>query len=284
MTRQSAAPSPQSSVQPCSPKTLGKTAKSVTLDGFTVIESTYQPSTVLPSHAHDGATVSLVRRGSFTEVLRRQAHECKAFDLLIEPAGELHTDQFGKRGATCLHIAISAKRLAYFREFSNALDSPAKFCGGLLPTFVTKLDLELAVMDSASALAIEGLVLEILAQATRCSKDTEVATPTIWLRRTHELLRSKYASKLTLNEIAATAGVNPSHLARAFRRHFHCSIGEYLRRLRIEAAIALIVKGNTPLAEIATVVGFCDQSHFTNAFRKQTGATPARFASQAKRN
>jgi AraC family transcriptional regulator len=281
MTRQpAAAPYTQTSALACFPKTLGHPAKSINLDGFTVIKSTYRPSIVLPSHAHEGATVSLVRRGYFTEVLRRQPYECRAFDLLIEPAGELHTDEFGRHGATCLHIAIAAKRRALLREFSDVLDSPAHFSGGLLPTFVTKLDLELSIMDNASALAIEGLVLEILAHSTRCSSDAATTRLPRWLSRTEELLRSKYASKLSLHEIAATAGVNASHLARTFRKHFHCSIGEYLRALRIEAAIALIMRGNTPMAEIATLVGFCDQSHFTNAFRKQTGATPARFAAQ----
>src|SRR5580704_12141379 len=73
---------------------------------------------------------------------------------------------------------------------------------------------------------------------------------------------ARYASKLSLHEIASITGVNASHLARTFRKHVHCSIGEYLRGLRVEAAVAMIMQVDMPLADIATMVGFGDQSHF----------------------
>jgi AraC family transcriptional regulator len=207
-------------------------------------------------------------------------HECKAFDLLVEPAGELHTDQFGEFGATCLHIAIAAKRLAFLQESSDALNSPAQFSGGLLPIIATNLDL--SISDNASPLAVEGLVFEILAHTIRCFDNAATAPVPRWLKRTQDLLRARYASKLSLHEIASITGVNASHLARTFRKHVHCSIGEYLRGLRVEAAVAMIMQDDVPLADIATMVGFCDQSHFTNAFRKQTGSTPAQFSSQLR--
>jgi AraC family transcriptional regulator len=76
--------------------------------------------------------------------------------------------------------------------------------------------------------------------------------------------------------------VHPVTLARAFRRSFGCTVGEYLRRLRIERATEQLAGGDTPLAEIALAAGFADQSHFSNVFRRRTGMSPSAFRRAAR--
>jgi len=67
--------------------------------------------------------------------------------------------------------------------------------------------------------------------------------------------------------------VHPVHLAAAFRRHFGCTPGAYLRRARVERAAAML-KRRLSLAEVALRCGFADQSHMTHAFRRTLGVTP----------
>jgi AraC-like DNA-binding protein len=62
-----------------------------------------------------------------------------------------------------------------------------------------------------------------------------------------------------------------------FRREFGCSVGEYVRLRRLEEAARLLRTGTLALAAIAQVAGFADQSHFSNAFRRRFGLTPAQF-------
>ena len=81
----------------------------------------------------------------------------------------------------------------------------------------------------------------------------------------------------SLAELAAGVGVHPVTLARAFRRTFGCTIGEYLRRLRIERAAEQLATGTQPLAEIALAAGFADQSHFSNVFRRRVGMSPSAY-------
>jgi AraC family transcriptional regulator len=72
-------------------------------------------------------------------------------------------------------------------------------------------------------------------------------------------------------------GVHPVTLARAFRRAFGCTVGEYVRRLRIERAARQLADSDLSLAEIALGAGFSDQSHFSNLFRRHTGLSPFQF-------
>ena len=71
--------------------------------------------------------------------------------------------------------------------------------------------------------------------------------------------------------------MSPTHLARAFRRHFGDTPGTYLRRLRVERAARAIEDGDASLAEIAADAGFTDQSHMGRAFRSVKGTSPARW-------
>jgi AraC family transcriptional regulator len=66
-------------------------------------------------------------------------------------------------------------------------------------------------------------------------------------------------------------------LSREFRRYYSCTVGEYVRHLRIEYACRLLSASNASLAEIALAAGFFDQSHFARNFKWQTGMTPHEY-------
>ena len=76
--------------------------------------------------------------------------------------------------------------------------------------------------------------------------------------------------------------VHPTHLCRAFRRHYRCTPGDYIRQLRIERARQYLAGSDTPLAEIALRVGYSDQGHFAAAFKRLTGFTPSQFRKMSR--
>jgi AraC-like DNA-binding protein len=67
------------------------------------------------------------------------------------------------------------------------------------------------------------------------------------------------------------------HFAAVFRRHYGCSVGEYLRRRRVHRARQRLAETDLPLAEIATEAGFADQSHLTRMFKRFVGLTPGQY-------
>ena len=83
------------------------------------------------------------------------------------------------------------------------------------------------------------------------------------------------SESLSLSQVARAVNVHPVYLAREFRRHYRCTVGEYVRRTRVEAACREMLKPDSSLAEIALICGFHDQSHFSRTFKRVMSVTPA---------
>jgi AraC family transcriptional regulator len=92
-------------------------------------------------------------------------------------------------------------------------------------------------------------------------------------------IQDHYAQPITLDDIAAAAHLSPYHLARLFKQATGHTPHQYLIQIRVNSARALLTSGagQRSLAEVATAVGFADQSHLTRHFKRQFGITPKRM-------
>lgn len=98
------------------------------------------------------------------------------------------------------------------------------------------------------------------------------------MRRVRDFMEANLERDIGVGDLAGLVGLSPKHFARAFRETAGVPPHRYLVARRIERAKALL-EGSLPIAEVALVCGFADQSHFTTMFRRATGATPAAWRS-----
>jgi AraC family transcriptional regulator len=242
--------------------------------GLTVQEVVYS-RTRIRKHVHERAHLGFVLSGSFDEDCEGKNLDCQPLTVSFLPPWASHSDDFRGK-ARCLFLELSPERLTNVQEYLN-LDEPLNLTGPIIRGLTTRLHYEARQSDKASALAIEGLALEVWAEFSRQLTPFNERKPPRWLRSAQEMIHANFAVTTTHDEIANLAGVHPVHLAREFRRHYGCTIGEYVRRLRVEFACRILSTSETSLSEIAHAAGFADQSHFTKVFRKQMGASPAQF-------
>jgi len=85
---------------------------------------------------------------------------------------------------------------------------------------------------------------------------------------------------LTVVEMASHLGLSPSHFSRLFHRSMEMPPHRYLMVRRLIRVQALLGTSNMPLADIALLAGFCDQSHLSRYFRDCFGMTPRSFRRQ----
>jgi AraC family transcriptional regulator len=96
------------------------------------------------------------------------------------------------------------------------------------------------------------------------------------LRRVEEYMRANLGRPLSLQEIAAVAGMSLYHFARGFREATGRPPHRYLMELRLCEARTLLHDPRLPIGEIARTVGFT-HSHFTAVFTRRMGMTPRAF-------
>ncbi len=101
------------------------------------------------------------------------------------------------------------------------------------------------------------------------------------LRRACELLGDDLAANLTLDQLAAAAGVSRHRLTRLFRAAYGLPPHRFALAQRVRAARRLLERG-VAVADVAQQTGFFDQSHLHRHFRRTLGMTPARYAELAR--
>lgn len=251
--------------------------------GFRLVETVYASGLKMGVHSHEPAYFSFVLRGAYTERCGRQTRTCVPASLISHPPDGSHAVAFHNEDVGIFRIEIKPHRLAYMREHSPGLmQAPEDFRGSLTANLAMRLYAEFRHMDSFSPLAVEGLVLELVAEASRNGSEGPESRRPRWLEQAREILHEQCADSLTLSHLATEVGVHPIYLARSFRKHYRCTVGEYVRRLRVETACREITASRKSLSEIATAAGFCDQSHFSNTFKRYTGMTPAEFRARVR--
>jgi AraC-like DNA-binding protein/ligand-binding sensor protein len=105
-------------------------------------------------------------------------------------------------------------------------------------------------------------------------RENDVQIP---LARAIAYIRRNSSQKITLEDAAEQAHLSPAYFGRIFHKQTGLAFSDYLVRLRIDNAKRLLAMPDMSIVQIAAQTGFCDQSHFTRAFKAATGLTPAVF-------
>jgi AraC family transcriptional regulator len=229
----------------------------------------------LPQHTHPLAFFSLLLEGAYAEHIGTKTVSYAPLTIGFHPPGLTHHDEIGAGGGRFFNVEIDEPWLDRLREVAPLPDISTDLHGGEMVWPATRLYGECRAFDAASPLAIEGLVLEMLATVARTR--IEEKRPPTWLSRVVDRLHAEFHQPLTVSDLAAEAGVHPFHLSKVFRQFHHQTIGEYLHRLQVHYACNQLANPDAKLADVALAAGFADQSHFTRVFKHVTGVTPGAF-------
>jgi AraC family transcriptional regulator len=221
-----------------------------------------------------------VASGGFHESGGARPRDLDEATLVYRPPGEPHINRFSGSGATCLIVEISPDWLGDAAAEGPWPDGVVFRKRGRASFLGRRLMHEWAFQDLLSPLAAEGFVLSLIEDLTRADPVTRGAPPA-WLDHAEEIMRTRIRQPLSLGEIAAAVGVHHVTLARQFRSHHGCTVGEYLRAVRVETAARQLVNSTKSLTDIAHSTGFCDQSHMTRVVQRSLGLTPGRLRAEA---
>ena len=247
--------------------------------GLILTEVRHPGSKLLSPGAPAVASFRLVLDGEYQERRAGRTLLHRPFTVRYQLPESEQFDETGPNGAHVFNIELSSRWMDRLRHFGAATCPALDLHGGNLVWLALRLYTEFtALPDARAAMAIEGLVLELLATVGRYPA-VHAPTPPQWLTVARDLIHSSFVRNPNLDELARAAGVHPVHLSRVFKRWEGRTISEYHLRLRLQYACRELTSRARSLAEISRMAGFSDQSHFSHVFREMTGLTPSVFRS-----
>ncbi len=100
------------------------------------------------------------------------------------------------------------------------------------------------------------------------------------LRTMIQLMQGNIEEPLTVDELAALAGLSRRKTERLFQHHLDVSPSRYYMQLRIKYARSLLLQSRASVTDIAVASGFVSSSHFSNCFKGFFGLSPTDFREQ----
>ena len=242
---------------------------------------TYTAGGMMAPHAHEESSFTIVLEGSYQERILGRSVEHQPGSMLFYPAGETHSQHFGRNGSRKLIFRPSVSCLESLMDGKVCLSQAPHVASTLIRELAVRVVKEMRRGDPFSPMVIEGLVLELIGSFGR---EYEVRAPRMaipnWLKQCRELLESHPELGATHEALALHVNRHPVHLAKAFRKAYGETIGDYQRRLRMNKVVSLLRERDIPLADVALRCGFSNQSHFSRSFRCAFGTTPALYRAE----
>jgi AraC family transcriptional regulator len=246
----------------------------VDVDGFTIWETAGRPFEGLVSHPHALPQIFIVYEGLVREYIGGRFLTFRRGATVLRPPGTIEFGIGGTAPARSLVIDVLPREYEKFLRLCPEGMGPLQMSPVIVRDIPFRILDEIRHPDRSSALALQGLLLQLLAIVGRASAAHPLPP---WLERAIEIVESSYCQSLSLHDIATAVGKHPTAVAREYRRVVGATVGERIRTLRFEFAARVLVGSDEPLSTIAASAGYCDQAHLTREFTRHAGASPAEF-------
>lgn len=208
--------------------------------------------------------------------------------VIITPPGIVHFETQPEYWQTGSAIAFKPPYIIFQlggsprQEILYPFNQADKLCpGGIFAVINTIVSLKQSPDDSGKKFVpLINTMLRMLLEAVTLSRqgsDREIRNSgySITLAARNYIERNYYRSDLTVEHIAAYAGVTPGHLANLFQREKLGTIRQYLVNCRLQNAAALLKTGRYTVKDCATITGWNNQFYFSNCFAKVFGMRPS---------
>lgn len=124
--------------------------------------------------------------------------------------------------------------------------------------------------------SVLGLMLELCRRyAAPRIEEREMPPSFGYIRKAMEYIKQNVGKKLTVDAIAASAGLSKYYFLRRFKEITGLTVVDYVNTLRCELAKDLLRSGQYSVKQVAVLCGFENFSYFTNVFKKYTGLLPS---------
>lgn len=257
---------------------FGQTNKALHFDGLIITDTVYTHSYV-DWHYHENPYFTFLLQGNMKEGNKKEIYDCTAGTLLYHHWEDAHYNIKPDILTRGFHIEVTENWFEKFQLSKNKTEGSFNIKNPASKLLIQQIFKETKINDTSFELSVNQLLLKIFNQLS--SQKENLGKKPIWVKQIDEILHENFTEKLNLEELSQTLNIHPMHLSRDFHKYFHCNLGEYLRKLKVEKSLKLLNEYES-LSEVALECGFSDQSHFIRCFKENIGITPLKYKNLLK--
>ena len=123
----------------------------------------------------------------------------------------------------------------------------------------------------------EGNVVALAGIMQNLTHDFEIVHPLGEIRTVVDYIVEHYHERISIETLASQAFLSSRQFERRFQSLFRMSPGEFILKVRIDAAARFLIESELSVTQIAQQCGFYDNSHFTRQFKSKMGISPNQF-------
>lgn len=245
-------------------------------------------------HAHDTLQMTLLFEPASCLLRCRSKRGATAEHSLLGPAlvmigpGQLHSWEWGREGdAIVMQVDQRLhRRLLPVRCTSVVVATPSAAQDLMVWQFANVLR-QLCFAAEPGEIPLLALVAESVAMRIAAVIGREVTVPersltAALIKQVEEFVRTQLAYDIHVDDLARVAGYSVPHFSTLFKAAMGITPSEYIFSRRMVRAEELLRTGNYLIGEVARLVGYLDQGHFTGLFRTHFGYAPRAVLQQAR--
>lgn len=126
-----------------------------------------------------------------------------------------------------------------------------------------------------------GKAYEIFGLLLKAKKTTEefnaMSTKEGYVKAAKEFILNNYQFEIHIDDVSKNVGISSNYLANIFNELEKDSPKRFITRTRMEKAQILLGSNNLKIKTVAEMVGYKNQLHFSNEFKKAFGSSPLKF-------
>ncbi len=267
-------------------------SQTLTDSDFRVVH--YAARSANPPHAHAEYVLTYLIRGvGRSRIGSDRLFEFRPGDINLLNPGEVHKDFASPQERECLMVGVRKEFLhGLFKElgrsgpispcFISPKAEPSSIVRHICQSIKDEVDGQLPGREVLMHCLVTELIIQLHRQMQPCVFHSEPFNlsrmSALWqVRKAVEYLQDTVGRKFELAEVANATGLSKYYLERLFKQATGFHLHTYATYLRIDRAKQLLSETSKSLVNIALQLGFSDQSHFTNVFRRFVGITPRAY-------
>lgn len=253
---------------------FGEIKNLMTNRDYVLMDSHHTPKTAIPYHFHDAPYFSLVLTGRIEEKNRLSTYQRKPGTLVYHPVGYGHCNAIYSEDSRVFNIQLSGSLLDYVDFYSSKSEFKFIFNEKVVSQMrkIYRMFLEKwkskRIHDEISRL-IELVGTDRGARNLLYCPD--------WFKRVLEYIDRHYSEAILLDDLSLLVDKHPAHISRMFKDNLHCSMNDYIHKIRIERACERLRSEKISISALAYELGYSDHSHFSRTFIEMTGLPPSGY-------